>query len=99
MNTIQSIILSAVLMCIGGLTSAFAAEIIQPIELRCEYHVNPLGIDVVKPRFSWQLESAQRNQQQSAYRTRPTQGVVRVRMNFFAQAGEIEGKGKNEEKT
>ena len=37
-------------------------------ELRCEYRVNPLGIDVVRPRFSWVLESQQRGRMQSAYR-------------------------------
>jgi len=36
--------------------------------LRCEYLKNPLGIDVVKPRLSWILESAQRGQKQKAYR-------------------------------
>ena len=36
-------------------------------ELRCEYLVNPLGIDVVKPRLSWILESNQRGQKQNAY--------------------------------
>ncbi|HUW19267.1 MAG TPA: glycoside hydrolase family 78 protein [Sedimentisphaerales bacterium] len=37
-------------------------------ELRCEYRVNPPGIDVVKPRLSWVLESSQRGQKQTAYR-------------------------------
>jgi alpha-L-rhamnosidase len=36
--------------------------------LRCEYKVNPLGIDVTKPRLSWILESDQRAQVQTAYR-------------------------------
>jgi len=36
--------------------------------LRCEYRVNPLGIDVAKPRLSWTLESDRRNQSQMAYR-------------------------------
>ena len=35
--------------------------------LKCEYKVNPLGVDVVKPRFSWNLESNQRGISQSAY--------------------------------
>ena len=35
--------------------------------LRCEYRVNPLGIDVAKPRLSWITESEQRGQMQSAY--------------------------------
>ncbi|MQY57172.1 Bacterial alpha-L-rhamnosidase [bacterium] len=36
--------------------------------LRCEYLKNPLGIDVVKPRLSWILESSDRGQKQTAYR-------------------------------
>lgn len=35
--------------------------------LRCEYMVEPLGLDVINPRLSWQLESEQRAQRQSAY--------------------------------
>jgi len=35
---------------------------------RCEYRTNPLGIDVVKPRLNWILESDVRGQRQSAYR-------------------------------
>jgi alpha-L-rhamnosidase len=36
--------------------------------LTCEYRINPLGIDVFKPRLSWQLKSDQRGTLQSAYR-------------------------------
>ena len=36
-------------------------------ELRCEYTVNPLGIDTKTPKFSWMLESNEREQMQSAY--------------------------------
>lgn len=35
--------------------------------LRCEYAVNPMGIDVPHPRLFWTLESKQRGQRQSAY--------------------------------
>ena len=35
--------------------------------LRCEMLVNPLGIDIKEPRFSWELNSNQRNVQQTAY--------------------------------
>jgi alpha-L-rhamnosidase len=38
-----------------------------PIELRCEYQVNPLGIDATNPRLSWILKSDIRNQKQTAY--------------------------------
>jgi len=35
--------------------------------LRCEYTVNPLGIDIREPRFSWILEHPERGQAQTAY--------------------------------
>jgi alpha-L-rhamnosidase len=36
-------------------------------DLRCEYAHNPLGIDATRPRLSWVLSAARRNQQQQAY--------------------------------
>lgn len=36
--------------------------------LRCEYLVNPLGIDVLTPRLSWWIQSDRRGAMQSAYR-------------------------------
>jgi len=38
--------------------------------LRCEYLVNPLGIDELSPRLSWLLESGRRGARQVAYRVR-----------------------------
>ena len=35
--------------------------------LKCEYRVNPLGLDTPQPRLSWLLESAERGQRQTAY--------------------------------
>jgi alpha-L-rhamnosidase len=35
--------------------------------LRCEYRVDPVGIDVVLPRLSWTLASGQRGQRQTAF--------------------------------
>src|SRR5687767_9657332 len=37
------------------------------VRLRCEMMTNPQGIDAANPRFSWQLESNQKNVQQLAY--------------------------------
>lgn len=34
---------------------AEASQPLKPVELRCEYLVNPIGIDVVQPRLSWVL--------------------------------------------
>lgn len=35
--------------------------------LRCEYRVNPLGLDILQPRLSWIVYSDGRNQRQTAY--------------------------------
>jgi len=47
-------------------TPALAA--LKPVALRCEYRVNPLGIDEAQPRLTWRVESDERGQRQSAYR-------------------------------
>jgi alpha-L-rhamnosidase len=39
----------------------------RPSDLLCEYTVNPMGIDVLKPRFSWALRHSERSRIQSAY--------------------------------
>ena len=36
--------------------------------LRCDYRVNPLGIDAATPRLSWELQSSHKGILQSAYR-------------------------------
>ena len=55
------------------LTAAYPAETnARPSELSvsgltCEYAVDPLGVDVARPRFGWILKSDTRGQVQSAY--------------------------------
>src|SRR6202795_3375252 len=39
-------------------------------DLRSEYKVDPLGIDVRKPRFSWELVSAEKGVMQTSYEVR-----------------------------
>jgi alpha-L-rhamnosidase len=52
-------------VCVFWLPLTAAA--LTAVDLRCEYGVNPLGIDVAAPRLSWKLSSEARNQSQSAY--------------------------------
>ena len=47
--------------------SAKATPPLHPNYLTCEYQQNPIGIDVAKPRLSWNFISAERNQSQTAY--------------------------------
>jgi len=35
--------------------------------IRCEYKVNPLGVDILSPRLSWEISSDARNVNQTAY--------------------------------
>ena len=42
--------------------------LLTPANPRCEYLVNPLGIDARQPRLSWIVESEENGQSQSAYR-------------------------------
>ncbi|MGD0653748.1 MAG: family 78 glycoside hydrolase catalytic domain [Thermoguttaceae bacterium] len=57
----------------GAVCAAEAETDLRPTGLRCENLENPLGIDAVKPRLSWNFESAKgagqiaRGQKQTAY--------------------------------
>ena len=61
-------------------------------ELRCEYRVDPLGIDVVKPRLSWVLEPTRRGQKQTAYRLLIARGEENLKKNMgdLLDTGKIE---------
>jgi alpha-L-rhamnosidase len=48
---------------------------------RCEYEVNPLGLDVHRPRLSWQLSSDRRGTSQSAYRILVADSPVELEQN------------------
>jgi alpha-L-rhamnosidase len=49
--------------------------------LRCEMLANPLGIDVMQPRFSWQLESAQQNIVQQSYQVFVCSSLQKLQVN------------------
>src|SRR5208337_567316 len=38
-----------------------------PIGLKCEYAINPIGIDAVRPRLFWQMNDSRRGARQTAY--------------------------------
>ncbi|HVU57685.1 MAG TPA: family 78 glycoside hydrolase catalytic domain, partial [Puia sp.] len=61
----------------------------KPVYLRCEYLVNPLGIDAPHPRLSWRLEDKREGAVQTAYAvtvgTDPA--VLRDEANLPAGAG------------
>ena len=67
MRLLVTILLAETVLVLGG-CAVVADSGVTVKKLRCEYAVNPLGIDVVKPRLSWVLQSNQRGQKQNAYR-------------------------------
>src|SRR5579863_3893610 len=67
--------MTAMLVCgaIGVSQRVLAAQTETPLavtKLRCEYKVDPLGIDVRKPRLSWELASAEKGVMQTSYEVR-----------------------------
>ncbi|MDB6076754.1 MAG: inverting alpha-L-rhamnosidase, partial [Akkermansiaceae bacterium] len=58
-------------VAIAGALSAgailHAATAISAGSPRCEDRIDPLGVDIAKPRFSWKIDSDQRGQAQTAY--------------------------------
>ena len=59
-------------------------------ELRCEYQEAPLGVDTLKPRFSWGISSQDRGVLQGAYQIL----VARSRANLNADNGDMWDSGK-----
>ena len=56
-------------LCILLLSLALTAgaQLSTPFALKCEYRVNPEGIDALAPRLFWKLDSKERGQMQSAW--------------------------------
>ena len=53
-------------------------ETLRVTRLRCEYLEDPLGIDVVRPRLSWNIESSRRGARQTAWRLRVASSTQRL---------------------
>mgnify|MGYP001351644649 CR=1 FL=1 len=61
-----SFILAAMMACVQAASEPVASSL-TPSGLRCEYLVNPIGIDTVRPRLGWTLESKYRGANQTAF--------------------------------
>ncbi len=65
---IRILIYSVAALLLHVTAPQFSVAQLVPTQLRCEYRVNPLGIDSKSPRLSWRVESDERGAVQSAYR-------------------------------
>src|ERR1035437_2294900 len=52
-------------------------------QLICEYKTNPLGIDIQKPRLSWQLVSSENDVIQTAYEIRVAESPAKLNSNHL----------------
>lgn len=62
--------LFAILVIILGSLEPIFSQSIFPVSLKCEYHIDPIGIDIGKPSLSWQFKTTRinsRNLKQTAY--------------------------------
>ena len=72
---------------------AFAGESRPPVALtylRCEYTVDPLGIDARQPRLSWQLSADARGVVQAAYQIRVAESAEGLAANPIWDTGRVD---------
>ena len=72
---------------------AFAGESRAPVSLtylRCEYKVDPLGIDVRRPRLSWQLTADHRSVVQAAYEVRVAESEAELAAGPIWDTGRVD---------
>jgi len=94
--------LAGMMLALGGCNvltdSSITTDGVAVKELRCEYRVNPLGINVVKPRLSWIIESNQRGQMQSAYQILVADSREKLKQNNSGlwDSGKVESEQSNQ---
>ena len=80
-----------------ALTGSLAA---QPLveNTRCEYHVNPIGIDVAAPRFSWWMNDPATGAHQTAYEIRvaPTAADLDKKKRLTWTTGKVASRQSNQ---
>lgn len=62
-------------------TGADSSKTLSAATLRCESRVEPMGIDVGKPRLSWILESEEQGQKQAAYQVLVASDLALLKKN------------------
>ena len=66
---------------IATLFSCSVNKKVEVVDLKCEYLENPLGIDIVKPRLSWQLITERNNVSQKAYQIMVSTDAAKLENN------------------
>lgn len=56
------------LLALAGSCIAANAQVLRVVNIRCEYNINPLGIEQQQPAFSWEIQAFEKDTEQSAFR-------------------------------
>ena len=68
-----------------------ASAQLTPVYLRCDYAVNPLGVDSANPQLSWQLAGDARGARQTAYQIVATTNENEPALNALVwDSGKVE---------
>ncbi|MCK5277124.1 MAG: family 78 glycoside hydrolase catalytic domain, partial [Cyclobacteriaceae bacterium] len=67
MSIKKYLIFSSLFLWVGISSCQKSTDSIRVVNPRCENRIDPLGIDALNPRLSWNSESLTRNKKQSAY--------------------------------
>lgn len=64
---------------------------LQVYDLKCDYQINPLGIDDPRPALSWKMSSSERGQAQTAYQTTAASSRAKLKQGDYDlwDSGEI----------
>ena len=69
MKALSIIVIQLFFFCLLTFSCPFVTDLV------CEYHTNPIGIDVTKPRLSWQIKTSKENFKQIAYEIRVGENI------------------------
>jgi alpha-L-rhamnosidase len=86
----KKVVFNLFMMLFLGASSVIAQRA-EAQKLVTEYHTNPIGIDVEKPRFSWQIETSADNFMQTAYEIRvaTTPSNLKSKRNLLWSSGKV----------
>lgn len=76
---VKRIVVTLVAAATLAALSTRSQETLTVKNLRCEYKLDPLAIDVANPRFSWELQSADRDVLQTSYEVRVAESPADLR--------------------
>jgi alpha-L-rhamnosidase len=78
---VRALLVALTVAMLGVPAHCAAAARLVPEYLRCEYQVDPLGIDEIAPRLSWRVTSTLRGERQTAWRILVASSKERLDMN------------------